>query len=146
MKAKKLIVLGLLAILLLSTFACGDGGEEATPTPTPTPTSTSTPTPTPTRTPSALEAEIVIVHHTGNYLMLGNAYQLVVEGDVKNVGEVDADSVRVWAIVTLSYGTTGDIMEQDLGTVKPGEQVGFTLNYNGTGERPTMYLVYVDWK
>jgi len=46
MKAKQVIALSLLAILLLSTFACGGGGEEVTPTPTPTPTPTLTPTPT----------------------------------------------------------------------------------------------------
>lgn len=41
MKAKKLIILSLLAILLLSVVACGGGEEEAaTPTPTPTPTPT----------------------------------------------------------------------------------------------------------
>ena len=34
MKARKLILFALLPILLLSTFACGGGGEEeATPTP-----------------------------------------------------------------------------------------------------------------
>jgi hypothetical protein len=32
-KVKKLIILTLLGILLLSTFACGDGGEEVTPEP-----------------------------------------------------------------------------------------------------------------
>jgi len=36
MKVKKLIVFTLLAILLLSTFACGGGGEEEEATPTPT--------------------------------------------------------------------------------------------------------------
>ena len=36
MRAKRLIVL-LLVVTLLSTFACGGGEEEATPTPTPTP-------------------------------------------------------------------------------------------------------------
>jgi competence protein ComEC len=54
MKAKKVVVFALLAMLLLSTFACGGGGEkEATPTPTPTSMSaaTRTPTPTPTLTP-----------------------------------------------------------------------------------------------
>ena len=35
MKAGKLIVLTLLAILLLSTFACGEGGEEETQPPEP---------------------------------------------------------------------------------------------------------------
>ena len=48
MKGTKLIVLTLLAILLLSTFACVEGGEEATPTPTPTLTLTPTYTPPPT--------------------------------------------------------------------------------------------------
>ena len=33
MKAKTLIVLTLLAILFVSTMACGRGGEQATPTP-----------------------------------------------------------------------------------------------------------------
>jgi len=47
-KAKKVIVLTLLAIILLSTFACGGGEEEALPTPTPT----HTPAPTPTATPT----------------------------------------------------------------------------------------------
>jgi len=37
MRAKRLIVL-LLVVTLLSTFACGGEEEEATPTPTPTPT------------------------------------------------------------------------------------------------------------
>ncbi len=37
MRARGLIVL-LLIVTLLSTFACGGEGEEATPTPTPTPT------------------------------------------------------------------------------------------------------------
>ena len=44
MRAKKLIVLTLLAILLLSAFACGGGGEEEAATPTPTPTPESMPT------------------------------------------------------------------------------------------------------
>jgi hypothetical protein len=63
MKTKTLIVFTLLAMLLVSTIACGGGGgeQEATPTPaltptpelTPTPTATPalTPTPTPTLTP-----------------------------------------------------------------------------------------------
>lgn len=34
MKAKQLIVLTLLAIILVSTMACGRGGGQATPTPT----------------------------------------------------------------------------------------------------------------
>ena len=46
MKAKKLIVLALLAMLVVSTVACGGGGGEPAPTPTPA----FTPTPTPTRT------------------------------------------------------------------------------------------------
>lgn len=51
MKSKWLIVLALLAILLISTMACGEGGkEEATPTYGLTPTSTPTPTPQPTET------------------------------------------------------------------------------------------------
>ena len=37
MKARQLIVLTLLAILLLSIFACGGGEKETTPTPTPSP-------------------------------------------------------------------------------------------------------------
>lgn len=56
MKAKKLIVLTLLATLLVSTMACGGGGEEqATPTSTAiaTPTPTPTPMPSPTATPTA---------------------------------------------------------------------------------------------
>lgn len=44
MRITKLIVLALLAVLLVSTTACGEGGDEATPTPSP-------PLPTPTITP-----------------------------------------------------------------------------------------------
>jgi len=51
-QAKQLIVLALVAILLLSTFACGGREDEGAPTPTPTPTATATPTPTPTLTPT----------------------------------------------------------------------------------------------
>jgi len=53
MKAKKVIVFTLLAVLLVSTMACGGGGgEQATPTSTPQATPTSTPA-APTPTPSA---------------------------------------------------------------------------------------------
>jgi len=61
MRGKKLILLMFIAILLLSSFACGGDGEEkarATPTPTPaetptlTPTTSPTPTPTPTPSPT----------------------------------------------------------------------------------------------
>ena len=45
MKTKTLIVFTLLAVLLVSTMACGEGGkQEPTPTPTPTPAATLTPT------------------------------------------------------------------------------------------------------
>ena len=53
MKTKKLMVLTLLAILLLSTMACGRGGEQATPTPGIRPRLTPTPAPTPPPTPTA---------------------------------------------------------------------------------------------
>ncbi len=56
MKSKVLILLTLLAMLLVSTMACGGGGEpDPAPTPgiTPTPTPTATPTPIVTPTPTA---------------------------------------------------------------------------------------------
>jgi 3-mercaptopyruvate sulfurtransferase SseA len=56
MKTKAVILFLLVALLLLSTMACGGGGEPtATPTLglTPTPTLTPPPTPTPAPTPGA---------------------------------------------------------------------------------------------
>jgi len=54
MKAKGIVGLMLMCLLLASTFACGgEGGTAATPTPTPTLAPTPTPAVTPTVIPSA---------------------------------------------------------------------------------------------
>lgn len=112
MKAKKLIVFSLLAILLLSSFACGGGAAPTptptlTPTPTPTPTPTATPaftptptptvtpapTPTPTQTPTVTRPIEVQSYHSGKghgYVFLEGMWSdrdfLFAEGSAKNVG------------------------------------------------------------
>jgi hypothetical protein len=60
MNAKKLSLLPLLAILLLSTFACGAGELEVTSTPTPTPALTPGPTLTPTAPVPVAQGDVVI--------------------------------------------------------------------------------------
>ena len=73
MKAKKLITLTLVAVLISSIFACG--GEEAIPTPTPTPTLTPTPQPNETPIVSVATYDKWELWTEGTHLRGANIYQ-----------------------------------------------------------------------
>lgn len=91
MNVKKLIIMTLLAILLLSTFACGGGGEEevastSTPTPTPTPTVTPTPTPTPSPTPTPVAEYLTYTDEVNGFsISYPEGWHMMPEGRLADV-------------------------------------------------------------
>lgn len=96
MKARKVVILFILGIVLVSAFACvGGGGPAASPTPTPTPTPTLAPTPTPTPTPMPEAEAQILEHHLVREDWGGGFSMTFVRGRVKNTGEVTLRRVVV---------------------------------------------------
>jgi len=96
MKLKMFSLIGLLGILLVSGFACGEG-QSASPTPTPTPSPTYTLIATPTA------SDLLIVEAQDNYVSFNPCeYEMV--GYIRNIGSVKINHVKV--ALEIQFGVT----------------------------------------
>lgn len=112
-KAKQLIVLALVAILLLSTFACGGREEEGAPTPT------ATPMPTPTSDGS--DVQITYIFYDG-VVPYSESDEYVA---IQNLGEAP-QNLAGWVLRDISEGYPSFTFPHYI--LEPGETVRVYTN------------------